>query len=311
MPNYATLLELTKLKGNDATVGLIEENRVVAPEVNTIPGRIIPGINFQTVTRKNVTGGKFTNLNEGVDAANPDDFENKLISCYLFRDLVTVDKAAVMAGGESIEDLQALAASNRLRGGLLTLGKQTFYGQANDAKGFPGLLDALTAGLTVNMGGSANVRSSVVAVKFGAQDVSYVFGQGSTLSLSDWREQSIPDATGKLIPSFLADITMWMGLQVASIYSVGAIRQIDATGTSHDATKHVSDQAVAELLSRMPVGNRPDVLFMSRRSAYQLQRSRSATTNRQGAGSVIWAPQPTESNGIPIVITDSIADTEA
>lgn len=311
MPNYATLLELTKLKGNDATVGLIEENRVVAPEVNIIPGRIIPGVNFKTVTRKNVTGGKFTNVNEGVDAANPDDFENKLVSCYLFRDLVTVDKAAVLAGGESIEDLQALAASSRLRGGLLHLGRQTFYGSANDAKGFPGLFEALTAGLTVNLGGAANVRSSVVAVKYGAQDVNYVFGQGSTLSMSDWREQSIPDANGKLIPSFLADITMWMGIQVGSIYSVGALRQIDATGSAHDSAKHVSDAAIADLLQRMPVGNRPDVLFMSRRSAYQLQRSRSATTNRQGAGGVIWAPQPTESNGVPIVVTDSLSDTEA
>lgn len=310
MPNYATLLELTKLKGNDATVGLIEENRIVAPEVNTIPGRIISGINFQTVTRKNVTGGRFTNMNEGITAASPDDFENKLASCYLFRDLVTVDKAAIMAQGDSLEDLQSLAASSRLRGGLLHLGKQTFYGAANDAKGFPGLMDSVTAGLRVDLTGSANVRSSVVAVKYGAQDVSYIFGQGSTLSMSDFKEQVIYDASGKGIPSFVADITMWMGLQVNSIYSVGAIRQIDASGVAHDATKHVTDAVVAEMLSRMPVGNRPDVLFMTRRSAYQLQRSRSATTNRQGIGGSIFAPQPTESNGIPIVVTDSISDTE-
>ena len=311
MPNYATLLELTKLKGNDATVGLIEENRVVAPEMNIIPGRVISGVNFQTVTRKNVTGGKFTNLNEGIVAASPDDFENKLVSCYLFRDLVTVDKAAVMVQGDSIEDLQTLAASSRLRGGLLTLGRQTFYGQSIDAKGFPGLMDSITSGLRIDLTGAANVRSSVVAVKFGAQDVSYVFGQGSTLAMSDWKEQVIYDAQARGIPSYVADITMWMGLQVNSIYSVGAIRQIDASGASHDSTKHVTDATVAELLSRMPVGNRPDMLFMTRRSAYQLQRSRSATTNRQGIGGSIFAPMPTESNGIPITVTDSISDIEA
>ena len=301
--SYATLLELTKLKGNDATVGLLEENRAVAPEVMAIPGRTISGIQFRTVTRKNVTGGKFYNLNEPITPAAPDDFENKLVSCYLFRDLITVDKAAVQGGGDTIEDLKALAASGRLRGGLLNIGAQTFYG--NDAKGFPGLFGSLTAGLTVPLNGAANKRSSVVAVKYGAQDVSYVFGQDSTLNFSDWKEQVINN-----VPSHVADLSMWIGLQVNSIYSIGAIRQIDDTGAAHDGEKHVSDAAIALLLSKMPVGNRPDVLFMTRRSAYQLQRSRSATTTRNGASGVVWAPQPTESNGVPIVVTDSISDIE-
>jgi hypothetical protein len=54
---------------------------------------------------------------------------------------------------------------------------------------------------------------------------------------------------------------------------------------------------------------------MSRRSAFQLQSSRSATTNATGkksaTGEENFAPMPEESNGIPIVVTDSIKDTEA
>lgn len=65
----------------------------------------------------------------------------------------------------------------------------------------------------------------------------------------------------------------------------------------------------------MPTGMTPDVLLMSRRSAYQLQTSRTATTiysgQKSSSGMEVMAPQPTESNGVRIVVTDSITNTEA
>jgi hypothetical protein len=57
-------------------------------------------------------------------------------------------------------------------------------------------------------------------------------------------------------------------------------------------------------------------LFMTRRSARQLQKSRSVTApsnlrnpTAKSSGDII-APWPTESNGIPISITSSIRNTE-
>jgi hypothetical protein len=50
---------------------------------------------------------------------------------------------------------------------------------------------------------------------------------------------------------------------------------------------------------------------MSRRSAYQLAISRSITANtKQEAFSGLLNGLPTESFGIPIIVTDSITDTE-
>jgi hypothetical protein len=53
---------------------------------------------------------------------------------------------------------------------------------------------------------------------------------------------------------------------------------------------------------------------MNRRSAYQLQASRFATTiqtgNKTSSGVEVYSPTPTESNGIPIIITDSLTNTE-
>ena len=58
--------------------------------------------------------------------------------------------------------------------------------------------------------------------------------------------------------------------------------------------------------AKFPVGYKPDVLLMSRRSRMQLQMSRTATTP---TGSP--APYPQEAFGVPIQETDSILDTEA
>ena len=54
---------------------------------------------------------------------------------------------------------------------------------------------------------------------------------------------------------------------------------------------------------------------MNRRSAFQLQTSRTlvanvTTSGKADGGLTSFAPQPTESNGIPIVITDQLTNTE-
>ena len=61
-------------------------------------------------------------------------------------------------------------------------------------------------------------------------------------------------------------------------------------------------------------GAAPDAIYMNRTAAYLLQCSRTYALMGAGklAGSVgPFAPMPTESNNVPIVITDSLVDTEA
>jgi hypothetical protein len=66
-----------------------------------------------------------------------------------------------------------------------------------------------------------------------------------------------------------------------------------------------------------PAGFVPDAIFMSRRSRTQLRTSRSAlvslnSTGKQGdiGGGAVYAPTPTDFEGIPIIATDSILNTE-
>lgn len=300
-----TLLDLAKLRGNDGVVGLIEENRLVAPEVNIIPTRVIPGFSFRTVTRKKLaSAAKFVNVNEAYPTSK-DEFEQNIVQCYLVAHLAKVAKAMIQVSGDVVENLQALDASRIVRDAFLTIGKQTFYGQGIDEKGFPGLIQSVTTAQTVDATGTtAGQKTSVYGVKLGPQDVTYIYGGNNTFALSDWREQVFEG-----VPSLVADMAAWIGLQVGNIYSVGRIKNL-----TFDTGKGLTDKLVAELLKTMPIGSRPDYLFMNRDAAFQLQSSRSTTVNatgqKQSGGQEVWAPAPTESNGIPIVVTDSIVSGE-
>ncbi len=307
----ATLLDIAKLNGNDTAVGLIEENLTYAPEISVFPARQIRGTSYKLVLRDSYPGVGFRTANDGVDATKST-FSNKLIECFILSAKIQADVAVASAyegGAEAWKDVETMGAAKQA---LIELGSQIFYGTSVDDKGFPGLQEthtALATSLVVDAGGTtAGTGSSVYGVKFGLDGVQLITGNNTTFSLGEWRIESVAGSTGTF-DAHVATLNAWVGLQVGSKYSVGRLK--DAT---EDSGKGVSDAKLADLLRKYPVGYKPDYWFMSRRSAYQLQTSRSATTvytgPKTGTGSEVWAPMPTESNGIPIIVTDSLIDTE-
>jgi hypothetical protein len=299
----ATLLDIAKLNGSDAVVGLIEENLTFAPELSVFPSRTIRGTSYKTAIRTSYPSVGFRNANEGV-AGGQSSYINKLVECFILSANITVDKAVALSYEDGADAWKAIEASGVMKQALIELGSQIFYGTAVDSKGFPGLQSIVDAALTLDAGGTtASTASSVYGVKFGPQNVQLVFGGGSVINMSEWTGQTISN-----VASFVSDLTGWVGLQAVNKNSV--LRLKDATA---DSGKTVTDAKLGELLALAPVGNRPDYWFMNRRSAFQLQSSRSvstAATAKSTTGQETWAPMPTESNGIPIVVTDSITSTE-
>jgi len=296
----ATLLDIAKLNGNDKVVGLIEENLTYAPELAVFPSRTIRGTSYQTVLRSSYPSVGFRNANESTTAGKSE-FSNKMVQCYIISSLIQADKAVAKAYEDGEEAWKALEADGVMKQTLIEIGSQIFYGVSADAKGFPGLQAIVDSDLTLDAGGTtASTGSSVYGVKFGNQGVQLVFGSNQSLSLSDWRTETLSG-----VPSWVADLTGWVGLQAVNKNTI--LRLKDATA---DSGKGVTDARLAELLSKAPIGMKPDYWFMSRRSAFQLQSSRSASTNPTGADALRFAPMPTESNGIPIIVTDSIVNTE-
>ena len=299
-----TLLDIAKANGADAAVGLIDEAAKATPEITMIPARSIKGINFKTLVRTAYPRGGFRSANEGTDAVKST-WINRLFETFILNPRWEIDKAVADAYEDGAEAWIALEADGVLRGAFLDLANQFYYGQASpgSAKGFPGLVQVYDAtNMVVDAGGTtATTGSSVWAVKFGPKDVQLVVGNDGELSMSDVRIETILDAESKKLTGYVQELQSWIGLQVASVNSVGRIKKLTA-----DTGKGLTDDLVADLLDKFPVGTTPDVLFLSRRSRAQLRKSRTAT-NATGAP----APIPMDSHGIPIAVTDAILNTEA
>jgi len=309
MPNNLTLLDLAKLNGADPIVGLIEEVATASPEVTMIPARTIRGTSYKTVIRNSRPTVGFRSANEGTDPTKSN-FTERLVECFILSARIEVDKAVAKGYEDGAEALQAIEAVGVMRAALSTVGSQTIYGTSAGAKGFVGLQDLVTTfgtELVVDAGGTtAGTGSSVYAIKAGPQGVQYVYGNSTTFDLSPFREGDAVDSNSKRFAAYIADLTAWIGFQCVNKYAVGRLK--DAT---EDSGKGVSDAKIAELLSKFPVGERPTHLLMNRRSAYQLQISRTMTAStKQEAFTGILPGVPTESFGIPIIITDSIGNTE-
>ena len=306
----ANLLDIAKLNGSDTIVGLIEETLTYAPEVQIMPARTIRGTSYKIASRVSYPGVGFRAANEG-STPSKSEFENQLIECYILSGAVQADLAVARAyedGEQAWKDIESIGV---MRQAMIELGSQVIYGTSVDAKGFPGLQaihTAFNAGLVVDAGGtSAGTGSSVYGINTDTQGVQLVFGAGTTFELGEWRIENV--GTSSVYPAHVANLTAWVGMQVGSKYSVGRLK--DAT---EDSGFGVTDAKLAALLSKYPVGYRPNYWLMNRRSAYQLQVSRStvisATGSKSSSGAEVFAPLPSESNGIPIVITDSILNDE-
>ena len=298
MPN---LLDIARANGSDGVVGLVDETTRAHPELTLGAARTIKGLNYKTLVRVALPAVSFRNVNEGT-AATRGRVENRLVETFLMNPRWECDKAVADAYEDGAEAFIALDAGDMVEAAMQHLASQFYYGVANDAKGFPGLIAAYDAtNMVVDAAGTTDsVCSSVWAVKWGVKDAVWVWGLNGSLALSDVTEGRITDTLGNPLTAYIQELVARPGLQVGSVFSLGRIKKLTT-----DSGKGLTDVLVAALLAKFPVGKEPDVLLMNRRSLEQLRASRTAT-NATGAP----APRPTEAFGIPIAVTDAIVSTE-
>jgi len=306
-----TLLDIAKMNGSDPVVGLIDETTKAHPELRLGYARTIKGFQYKTLVRTalgNPTTGSFRAANQGTSPIKHT-YENRTISTYILNPRFECDKAVADSHEDGREAYIAMENSGTLEGETAALARQFYYGNSTggngNALGFPGLIDAYDAtNMVVDAGGTtASTGSGAWLVKWGPKDVGWVWGENGKLELGDIRTESIPDPVDstKRFTGYVSDMLARPGLQVGSVQSLVRIKKL-----TEDSGKGMTDALIIRALAKFPSGQKPDVIFMSRRSLAQLQASRTAT-NATGAP----APIPTESQQIPIEVTDSIMDTES
>ena len=304
------MLDLAKRSG---VVGpLIEENKDVAPEFIRVPVKArIAGTQFKTKVRKSLPSVGFRNLNEGSETVKSE-YAQELAQCHVIDPQIEVDEAILAADdlGQGAGGILADEASGVMQAIMLHVGRQFYYGSSNDAKGFSGCESFVDSTMVTDATGStATTGSSVYGVKFGRQGVGYILGGGTLLKMNTWARQQITRnnaITGdpEKLMAFVNNLMGWIGLDFGHTKAISRIYNLTA-----QSGKGLTDDLASDDREKWPVGMKPDVYFATKRSVAQLQRSRTALGQVAYAGGAI-APWPTEMNGIPIIETDSLDNTE-
>jgi hypothetical protein len=194
---------------------------------------------------------------------------------------------------------------------MFNLEQQVFYGVAapGDSGGFPGLrdnaqLDSLADTMVFNAGGTtAATQTSVYLIRSGMDDVSYILGNDGNIVVED--EPTIIQKAGSgsgFFPALYVPVTGYSGFQIGGAFSAGRIANLHAS----DANAQLTDNMIYEALALFPSSKQPNIIAMNRQSLKQLRESRTAV-NPTGAP----AERPTAVDGIPIVVTDALVNTEA
>ena len=313
MPNL-NLLDIAKLNNTDKVVGLIEESVLFTPELELFPARSVRGTSFMTVKRTGMPTAGFRAANAGI-AASKSTFAKQLVECFILSSNVNVDKAVAQAYEDGAAALEMIEAAGVMKAAMRTVGSQIWYGTSADASGFGGIktfTPKSDATMCLSSGGSdAGVQSSVFAVKFGPQDAQLILGNEASFDLSPFRDENFLDANNLPVPGRVANLTAWVGL---ALNNVNCVKRLCNVGADTETGDTLTDAKLADLLDLFPSGYTPDAILMSRRSRKQLQKSRTVTLMGQGTAKPNQqniAPLPTEYEGVKIIATDSIVNTEA
>jgi hypothetical protein len=305
-----TAFDIAKLNSADDATALIEENRNAAPELTIAPGFEIKGTSFDTVIRTSYPEGGFKPLGGGV-ALGVNNFTNKKVEVYNYDNPLQEKADIVKSHRRGSAMALTLASSGAINGAMQLLGRTLYYGARSFGGGsdaHPGLIDLYdSANKTIDATGTAaNTGSSVWFIKWGQQEdgnVSYVFGNDRGFTLREWLLQQIQTNPGsspaKYTDVWTNSLACAVGIQLTNIHAVGRIKNL-----TEDSGKGLTDLLGYRMLETFPVGWQPDVALMTKRGRRQLQVSRTTSL-------AVTAPLPIDIAGVPIVVTDSILNTEA
>lgn len=297
-----SLMDLAKFNGLDGMEPMIDEVTKTAPELRIVPGRTIKGLNYKTLVRTGLPTVGFRDFNEGTDRTKAT-YENRLVEAFLMNPRWGADKAAADVYEDGAAAYIAMEAEAHLQASVQHLSSQFYYGSANDAKGFVGLLDSYdSANMTVDATGDGSDCTSVWLVKFGPGHVQFVYGNNGEMSLSDVDLRDMEDADGKRFTGYHQEMNLRIGLQVGSLRSVARIKDIDSG-------KPLTDALIYKALEKFAGGIVPDAIFLTKEANGMLRASRTAT-NATGAAAPIPEAIPVPGGLVPLIITEGITNTE-
>ena len=313
-----SLLDITKQNGTDQAVGVVEEVRTFAPEINVFRGRPIKGTTYKALVRSTLpTSPAFRRVNEG-QAVVASTWNQRINQAFFIDAQLRVDEATVAASEFGADWVLDNEATGVLKEKLVTVGNQFYYGSPSTADyGFPGLnklYDPATMEVYANATGSLGATTSSAWLVVNQPDAcEFIYGNNKGLEMNQWTPQYVT-ATNSQYRAWVNNLSGYIGLSFNYTKSACRIKNLVKYGVASNVG--LTDALVAQALALFPVGTVPTHLFCTRAQRLQLMLSRTPVYSSAGASAITsnmplnFPGLPTESNGIPLYVTDSIKDTE-
>jgi hypothetical protein len=317
---FLTLLDITKQNGTDQAVGIVEEIRTFAPEVDVLGGRSIKGTTYNALVR---TALPATPAFRAANTGSPvmvSKWDQRVNQAFFLDAQMRVDEMVLDASEFGAEWVLANEATGVAKAKLIMLGSQVYYGNPSLTDfGFAGLVhlyDPATMETTANATGSLGATTSSAWLVVNAPDcVEFIYGNNQGLQMKQWQPQYIV-ATNSQYRAFVNNLSGYVGLSFNYTKSACRIKNLVSPDPGVASNTGLTDAIVANALAKFPVGVRPTHLFCTRAQRLALQTSRAPVYTATGKSGITasmalqFPPTPTESNGIPLYVTDSILDTE-
>ncbi len=299
------MLDLAQRTGSDAVIGLVEDVTQYSPEFREFLARPMAGTTYKVSRRVSLPPSGFRNANSGTTSGKSG-YVQEIKEMYFLDCLMEVDEAIYKADPREMGDVLADEASGALESAVQTIGSQVWYGTAAGALGYSGLSQQISAD-AVYAGGTTNTTSAYL-VNLDMQGVHFDVGNQGEIALPTWARQQLTKADGTKYFGMVTNLSSYIGLAVASAYSVYRARGIDKTNKLTDAL----GAAVVEQIPASKLARGRWVWFMNTRARYTLQMSRTAVGQVAAGtgGGEAFAPTPTSLEGLPIIVTDSLVNTE-
>lgn len=304
-----SLYDLVTLQRNDFLTGLVEDVTTYAPEFSMVPVEKRPGTYYEIARRTSLPTVSFRNINVGIQPTKSI-YKKELHEMFFLDGQIVIDEAIVKGDDASTGSILVHEAQGALQAAVITIGTQFYYGQTSPgiANGFPGLRSQLSGVITTN--GTTNTTSAYL-VWLNPQGVHFDVGNDGEIAMKPWWQQRSTingSTTGNDVIAWMSNISSFIGLAVVSTWSVWAVVGISAANP-------LTDAIAAQLVQLIPLNRRQGLCwFMNRTAHFTLQKSRTAINYQpavaRNAGPA-WSPPPLECEGYPIVVTDSLTNTES
>lgn len=339
---FLTLKDITAASGTNEAVGIVDNIVNVAPELDRVLGRPIPGITDRALIMTAVgDNAAFRKVGGGVQLSAPS-FDRKMYGCMPWDCQMEVPEDILIEqkGYQSPAVIFNQMQMGAMRQKALKIGRQFYAGSSVDPNGPMGLIDFLAMQRTqvdsrtglkinqaINAGGTTNGTAEIVwFIQMSPQGVSWMFGNGRGIITNPWLRQRTPglDSTTNVPTyrtSWVSNTFGYIGTSMFNYHAVGCIYNVDTVNGTTAPNNGIggnglwNDNVVADLFALWPITEKPNLCLCTQNAAKMLQKTR-AVTNFVSSGDRGWTGSsaligdfPTKlptMGGIPLLVTDSI-----